>query len=348
MNSVNKIKKGIRAYGFDPGLLPMGKNNSISDVFGVSVGHVTKIQGKDIRTGLTLIDPGIKNLFRNKIPAAISIGNGSGKVAGISQVEELGTLEAPIVLTSTHSVGKVMRGVIELVLKNTRGLERFETVNVVVGETNDGMLNDIRADVLDDKDIEKAYKNRTKDVAMGNVGAGTGTRAFAWKGGIGTSSRIIKVGNKKYTVGALVQTNFGGSLTIMGVPIGELLSKNDYSFLKDIHDGSCMIVIATDAPLDARQLKRLAKRGFFGMARTGSIMATASGDYSIAFSVNRNVSKPIEDKDLNPFFLAVVESVEESIYNAIFVAETMTGITGFTREAIPKDEVVSLLRKYGK
>ncbi|HEY4511603.1 MAG TPA: P1 family peptidase [Candidatus Paceibacterota bacterium] len=348
MKKVGNSKKGIREYGCTPGLLPAGKSNSISDVSGVTVGHVTKIQGGTIRTGLTLVDPGVPNLFRNKVPAAIAVGNGFGKLTGLSQVEELGTIETPIVLTNTLAVGKVMRGVVDLVIKNTPDLKDFETINAVVGETNDGILNDIQADILDGKDVADAYNNRTKKVGMGNVGAGTGTRAFSWKGGIGTSSRVITIHKKKYVVGALVQTNFGGSLTIMGVPVGEILGKNDYQFLKKTLDGSCMIVLATDAPLDARQLKRVAKRGLLGMVRTGSIMAHGSGDYSIAFSTDVGAIERVKESDLTPFFLAAVEAVEESIYNALFTAETLSGKGGAVLEALPSDEIVALLRKYEK
>lgn len=346
MKKANQIKQGIRQHGFVPGFLPVGANNSITDVAGVTVGHITKIEGDSIRTGLTLIDPGVPNLFRNKVPAAITIGNGFGKLTGISQVEELGTIETPIVLTNTLAVGKVMRGVVDLVMKNTPDLGEAETINAVVGETNDGILSDVHADVLDGMDVIEAYKKRTKEVEMGNVGAGTGTRAFSWKGGIGTSSRVVTQNKKQYTLGALVQTNFGGSLNIMGVPVGEQLGKNDYNFLKKTPDGSCMIVIATDAPFDARQLKRIARRGLLGMVRTGSVMSQGSGDYCIAFSTAPTSIKKIDDSEITPFFLAAVEVVEESIYNALFAAEAMKGRKGNTLEALPKEVVLNMLKKY--
>ncbi len=343
---IKKIKKRFCDYGFKVGFLAAGKKNSITDVEGVMVGHLTKIEGQNCRTGVTLIDPGVPNLYRQKLPAGIAVGNGFGKLTGISQVEELGTLEAPIALTNTLAVGKVMRGVVNLAIENTKDLAATETISPVVGETNDGLLNDIHADSVNENDVVKAYKNRSSDVEVGNVGAGTGTRAFSWKGGIGTSSRLVKVAKKTYTVGVVTQTNFGGSLSIMGVPIGQLLGNNDYPFAETTPDGSCMIVLATDAPLDARQLKRLAKRALLGMVRTGSIMATGSGDYAIAFSVTKSL--PLNDSDLNPLFLAAVEAAEESIYDALFAAETMTGRNGASLKALPKEKVITLIKKYGR
>lgn len=342
----NKILQQFNRLGFTVGLLPSGKLHSISDVPGVTVGHVTKISGKGTRTGVTLIDPGIKNLFRNKIPGAIYVGNGFGKLSGISQVEELGTIETPIVLTNTLAVGPAMRGLVELVIKNTPDIKPSETINAIVGETNDGILNQIHKDVISKKDIARAFAARSDDVKVGNVGAGTGTRAFSWKGGIGTASRIVTINKKQYAIGVLVQTNFGGSLSILGVPIGQILKKNDFQEITPKKpDGSCMIVVATDVPVDSRQLKRIAKRAFLGMIRTGSIAAHGSGDYAIAFSTHQS-QKNIPDSALNQIFLAAVESTEEAIYDALFAAKTLKGRDGNILEALPQKKVIELLQKY--
>lgn len=337
----------FRDYGFRPGFLPTGKLNLISDVPGVKVGHKTKHESDDVRTGVTIIDPGVKNLFRTKLPAAVSVGNGFGKMAGTTQIQELGTLETPIALTNTLAVGPVLRGLVDLVVANTKDLKPIETINAVVGETNDGLLNRIHKNSILGEEVYQAYTARRKDFALGCVGAGTGTRAFAWKGGIGSASRRIKLNGKSYTVGALVQTNFGGSLTIMGVPIGQQLGKTDFDSFIHAPDGSCMIVLATDAPLSDRQLRRLAKRGLVGMTKTGSVMANGSGDYAIAFATKKQGG--IDDNDLNTFFLAAVEAVEESIYDALFLAQTTVGRDGEKLEALPIDMVVERLREvYGK
>lgn len=336
---------------FTVGFLPSGERGSICDVEGVRVGHLTKIEGVDVRTGVTVVDPGAKNLYRNKLPAAVYVGNGYGKLAGSTQVEELGTLEAPIALTNTLAVGPVLRGVVDVVIKNTPDLKPTETINVVVGETNDGILNTIHTNTITSADTEAAYRACSTNVAGGNVGAGTGTRAFSWKGGIGGASRVVMIGGKKYTIGILIQTNFGGSLTILGVPIGTLLGKNDFADILPLPDGSCMIVVATDAPFSARQLKRLAKRAFLGLIRTGSIVAPGSGDYVIAFSTNRagvegsEAGACLPDSDLTPFFLGAVEAAEEAVYDALFCAETLSG-RGNTLEALPFTRVVDLLKKY--
>lgn len=354
MKSKNQ-KKRFRDYGFKPGFLPIGRNNTITDVKGVLVGHTTKIKGQNIRTGVTVIDPGTNNLFRDKLPAAIAVGNGFGKLAGITQVEELGTIETPIALTNTLAIGPVMRGIVDIVIEETSDLLETETINAVVGETNDGLLNNIHKDIITKQDVWAAYQSCSNKTEIGNVGAGTGTRAFSWKGGIGTSSRIIKVSNKKYTVGVLVQTNFGGALNIMGVPIGRLLHKTDFdSFLNPSGDGSCMIVIATDAPFTSRQLKRIAKRSFVGLVRTGSVLSHGSGDYSITFSTNREglestglTGKCINDQELTKFFLGAAEAVEESVYEALFAAETMQGRNKNILKALPIEKVIKILKRYG-
>lgn len=343
---MKKIQR-FRDYGFNPGLLPTGAKNIISDVSGVTVGHCTKVEGEDVRTGVTIIDPGVDNLFRNKLPAAVSVGNGFGKMAGSTQVQELGTIETPIALTNTLAVGPVLRGLVDLTLANTPDLKPYETINGVVGETNDGLVNRIHKNVITGDDVRRAYDARTDNFALGCVGAGTGTRAFAWKGGIGSASRQMTVNGKEYIVGALVQTNFGGNLTVMGVPIGQRLGKTDFDTFIHAPDGSCMIVLATDAPLTDRQLGRLAKRGLVGMTKTGSVMANGSGDYAVAFSTQ--TQGQVRDDDLNPFFLAAAESVEESIYDALFTAKTTVGRDGEELEALPVKKVVKMLKDvYGE
>lgn len=348
-------KKRFAEYDFHQSILPAGKHNRITDVNGVRIGHYTKIEDEDVRTGITIIDPGIANLFNNKIPAAIAVGNGYGKLVGSTQVRELGTLEAPIGLTNTLAVGTVMRGIIDIVLAEDESVGPTDSINAVVGETNDGLLNDLHRDVLSKEDVRKAYDARSLEVDIGNVGAGTGTRAFSWKGGIGTSSRLIETGGVKHTLGVLVQTNYGGALTIHGVPVWRWFKKSDFDSLviekKD--GGSCVVVIATDAPLTSRQLGRIARRAFLGLARTGSVLSGTSGDYAIAFTTNRNgiegsgnTNACLADSQLNGLFLAAVESTEEAVYDALFAAETMRGRVGNTLEALPVHMVVEILKKH--
>ena len=345
--------KRLRDFGFTPGLLPAGELNRISDVAGVLVGHVTRIEGDRIRTGVTLIDPGTPNLYHDKQPAAVAVGNGFGKMVGVTQINELGTLESPIALTNTLAVGPAMHGVVELVLRITRNIGPNMTVNAVVGETNDSIVNDSHQIVITKADVAAAYEARCREFALGAVGAGTGTCAFLWKGGIGSASRRVAIAKKEYVVGALLQTNFGGSLTIMGVPVGQLLGSTDFdTFLPARGDGSCMMILATDAPLSARQLGRLARRAMLGLGRTGSVMGHGSGDYALVFSTSRagvegaDARKCIPDADLNPFFLATVETVEESVYDSMFTARTVTGRDNNKLEQIPVDRVVEILRKY--
>lgn len=342
-------QKRIRDFGLIPGLLPAGPTNLLSDVVGVKVGHYTVHKAPKVHTGVTVIDPGVSTIYRNKLPAAIVIGNGYGKLVGSTQVAELGTLETPIALTNTLAVGPVMRGVADVVLADTPDLLPYETINAVVGETNDGLVNNIHELHIASADVQAAYEARRTDFALGSVGAGTGTRAFSWKGGIGSASRLVEYKGKTYTVGALAQTNFGGALTIMGVPVGEKLGETDFNgsvqrFLQK-PDGSCMIVVATDAPLDSRQLKRLARRALIGMTRTGSVMANSSGDYAIAFSTSRDPSAVTEDNnDLNQFFLAAAEATEESIYDALFLAATTVG-DRVTLEQLPVEQVVEMVKE---
>ncbi len=347
-------KKRFFEYDFRVGSLPSGEKNSITDVGGVLVGNFTKIEGDDIRTGITVIDPGIENLFQKKLPAAFWAGNGAGKVTGNTQIEEFGTIEAPIGLTNTLAVGTVARGLVDLVIQNTPNLEKTDTINIFVGETNDGFLNAIHKDSLTKEDAGEAYAARSKEFQIGNVGAGTGTRSFTWKSGLGTSSRVIEVGNQKYTLGILTQPNFRGELTILGVPVGRILEKEAAETpLKD--DGSCMIVVATDAPLTSRQLKRVAKRALIGLTRTGSVMLSGSGDYVIAFSTSRaglegsgETRQCLEEEVLSKFFYGVADGAEESIYDSLFAAETMTGRDGNKFNALPKEKVIEILKIYGK
>lgn len=340
----------IRDLGVKPGVLPTGKWNAITDVAGVAVGHRTIVEGDGIRTGVTAILPHGGNLFQKKVPAAVYVGNGFGKAAGFLQVRELGNLETPIVLTNTLAVGAAVGGVVAWTLARP-GNEAVRSVNAVVGETNDGQLNDIRARRVAERDVLAAIESaRGGPVEEGSVGAGTGTAALGWKGGIGTSSRVLPGKLGGYTVGALVQSNFGGVLTIDGARIGELLGR--YSFREDLRtgagsrgDGSCMIVLATDAPLSARNLERLARRAVLGLARAGSFMANGSGDFVIAFSTKNleehSPAKPTRQVEemgndfVSPLFLAAVESVEEAVYDSLTKATTVTGFQGHTIEAIP-------------
>lgn len=350
-----------RDLGITPGVFSPGAHNAITDVPQVRVGHVTRIEGASIRTGVTAILPHGGNLFQDKPPAAVFVGNAFGKLAGSTQVEELGNLESPILLTNTLAVGAVMEGVVQWTLAQP-GNEKVRSVNALVGETNDGGLNDIRGLHIKSSDATSAIENaRVGPVAEGNVGAGTGCEAFGWKGGIGTSSRLLPKRHGGYHVGVLVQANYGGVLTIDGLPLGKLLGKHAYA--RDVAsshsspgDGSCMIVVATDAPLDARSLKRLAARAIFALARTGSSYSNGSGDYAIAFSTAPEVrvrygaddleNRPTLPNDqLSPLFQATLEATEEAVYNALLQAETMTGRDGRTVEALPLDRLTELLRK---
>ena len=359
-----------RDVGLKIGILPVGPLNSITDVSGVAVGHTTIIQGDNVRTGVTAILPHSGNLFQEKVAGAIYVGNGFGKLAGSTQVNELGEIETPILLTSTLAVPKVADFLIDFMLA-LPGNENVQSINPLVAETNDGFLNDIRGRHFTRDDVFNAIKNaKTGAVDEGSVGAGTGTVAFGWKGGIGTSSRKLPASLGGYTLGVLVQTNFGGVLTIDGVPVGQELGK---FYLKDVvsasnskseiqdpgsADGSIIIVIATDAPLDHRQLRRLAERSMSGLARTGSSMSNGSGDYAIAFSTaaeNRvsanedlRTAKVLGNDAMSPLFQAVIETTEEAIYNSLFRATTITGKDKRIVEALPIDKVKQLLQKYNK
>ncbi|MGA0557283.1 P1 family peptidase [Larkinella sp. VNQ87] len=344
-----------RAYGIRFGVLPTGPLNAITDVPGVRVGQVTLQEGQSVRTGVTAILPHDGNLFQQKCPAAIYIGNGFGKLAGYSQVEELGTLETPIVLTNTLGVPTAADALIDYTLAQP-GNGQVRSLNPVVGETNDGGLNDIRSRPVTKMHVLEAIRQaKTGPVEEGNVGAGTGTVCFGFKGGIGTASRKLPASLGGYTVGVLVQTNFGGVLQIAGVPVGIELGK--FSF-KEKLDGSCMMVVLTDAPLDARNLKRLAKRAFLGLARTGGIASNGSGDYVIAVSTANRIPnssqssfdelKVLRNDDASPCFLAAIEATEEAIINSLFAARTLTGHRGSRVEQLPVDKVVEIMRKAGQ
>jgi D-aminopeptidase len=349
--------------GLKVGILPTGPLNAITDVAGIEVGHTTIINGDNVRTGVTAILPHSGDLYRDKVPGAIFVGNGFGKLTGSTQVDEMGEIETPIVLTNTASVPRVADAVTTYIL-TLPGNENVLSVNPVIGETNDGYLNDIRGRHITPDDVFAAInKAKTGPVEEGNVGAGTGTVAFGWKGGIGTSSRKLPQNLGGYSVGVLVQTNFGGVLSIAGAPVGQELGRYylhnelQQDNGKDKADGSCMIIIATDAPIDARNLRRLATRAWLGMARTGSAASNGSGDYAIAFStapqlrIHTSEKSPTRHAELltndamSPLFLAVIEATEEAIYNSMFRATTMSG-NGHTVEGLPIDKTIEILREH--
>jgi D-aminopeptidase len=349
--------------GLKVGILPTGPLNAITDVAGVEVGHTTIINGENVRTGVTAVLPHSGNLYRDKVPGAIFVGNGFGKLTGSTQVDEMGEIEIPIVLTNTASVPRAADAVTTYIL-TLPGNEDVVSVNPVVGETNDGYLNDIRGRHITAEDVFAAIKTaKAGPVEEGNVGAGTGTVAFGWKGGVGTSSRKLPQTLGGYTVGVLVQTNFGGVLTIAGAPVGQELGQYylhkelQQGSTKDKADGSCLIIIATDAPVDARNLRRLAARAWLGMARAGSAASNGSGDYAIAFStapqlrIHTSEKPPTRHLELltndamSPLFLAVIEATEEAIYNSMFRATTMSG-NGHTIEALPIDKTMEILRRH--
>lgn len=351
----------IRDAGITPGVLPTGPLNAITDVAGVKVGHRTLIKGDSVRTGVTAILAHDGNLFAEKVPAAAYTGNGFGKAAGLEQVRELGNLESPILLTNTLDVGTALAAGVKWTLQQPDN-ESVRSVNVVVGETNDGYLNDIRGQHVSEEDVFQAIESaQTGTVIEGSVGAGTGTSAFGFKGGIGTASRMLPHALGGWTVGALVQANFGGVLTIDGLRVGQALEQYDFreelatgstAIGRDPEDGSIMIVIATDAPLGSRNLERLARRAPLGIARTGGYMSNGSGDFVLAFSVAERLlhadAEPVRARarlandHTSALFLAVVEAVEEAIYNALAAAGSMTGVDGHRREGLPLEQVQSL------
>lgn len=351
----------LRDYGITIGLLPPGALNSITDVEGVKVGHTTLIVGDSIRTGVTAIIPHGGNIFREKVPAAIHIGNGFGKLAGYSQVKELGNIETPVVLTNTLSVATATDALITYTL-GLSGNGDVRSVNSVVGETNDGFLNDIRGRHVKQQHVLDAIKNAsTGAVTEGNVGAGTGTICFGFKGGIGTSSRVLPKSLGGYTVGVLVQTNFGGTLEIAGVPVGKELGNYPFRDAIGKADGSCMIVVITNAPIDARNLERIAKRSIMGLAKTGGIASNGSGDYVIAMSVAKGnlvngnndagsvyKTEVLSNDAMTPVFMATIEATEEAIINSLFAAGTMTSKGGKKIEALPVPKVLEIMKKYNR
>jgi D-aminopeptidase len=339
-------------------VFPPGPLNAITDVAGVRVGHTTIIDGDRVRTGVTAVIPHAGNLFQEKVPGAVFVGNAFGKLAGSTQVDELGTIETPVLLTNTLSVGVAVAASAVWTLAQP-GNEGVRSVNAVVGETNDGGLNDIRRQCVTQEHVLAAIAAaREGPVEEGSVGAGTGTQCFGWKGGIGTASRAVPSGGARYTLGVLVQTNFGGVLTIDGVPVGQRLGRHAFGPSppgsgQDAADGSCMIVVATDAPIDARDLKRLAARAVFGLARTGSSFSHGSGDYAIAFSTDAGMRSAMGGRTpaariilpsdaISPLFQAALEATEEAVYNSLFRAASMEG-NGRKVDAIPLDRVRELL-----
>ena len=345
-----------RAMGFVTGEMATGLFNAITDVPGVAVGHKTLIRGDSVRTGVTAILPHQGNLFQEKVPAAISVFNAFGKLAGYTQVKELGNIETPVILTNTLNVGTAVEAVVQYTLQQ-EGNRDVRSVNAVVGETNDGGLNDIRGMHVKREDVWEAIRSAAGGaVAEGCVGAGTGTVAFGFKGGIGTSSRILpEWDGKVYTVGVLVQTNFGRDLVIHGVPVGYELRKR----AEENRSGSCMIVIATDAPLSERNLERMANRAFIGMGRTTTVMSNSSGDYAIAFSIAYRiphrcdsatypVPRLLSNDRMTTLFRAVEEATEEAIYNSLFMAVTTSGSNNNLIEALPVKKVMKIVNKYGR
>jgi D-aminopeptidase len=356
----NDNRPRARELGIRIGILATGKLNSITDVAGVRVGHRTLIQGDAVRTGVTAVLPHGDNLFQSKVPAAIYVANGFGKFVGSTQVAELGVLETPIVLTNTLSTFAAADAVVAWSLKQ-KGNEDVRSVNPVVGECNDGYLNDIRGQHVQSSDVVQAIHDaQSGAVSEGCVGAGVGTQCMGWKGGIGTSSRMLPLTLGGYTVGVLVQTNFGGQLMVDGAPVGQELGR---FFLKEAvagqEHGSCIVIVATDAPLDARQLSRLAKRATLGLGAVGSPITHGSGDYVLAFSTNENLRQRfasddavetrtvLRDDRLSPLFQAVREATEEAVLNSLLKATTTTGRDGHRVEAIDPVDVVRICRKFG-
>ena len=355
-----------RELGIQVGVFPTGVHNAITDVSGVQVGHSTVVQAPNVRTGVTAILPHAENAYISRVPAALHVGNGYGKLLGVTQVRELGELETPILLTCTLCVWKAADAMVEWMLEQT-GMENVRSLNAFVGETNDGRLNDIRSRPIEPEHVFAALESASGGpVAEGGVGAGAGTVAFGWKGGIGTSSRVLPSSLGGYTVGVLVQSNFGGILQIGGAPVGKELGQ--YAFANQVgHDdeydpdtdlqewGSIMIVVATDAPVSDRNLERIARRAIMGLSRTGSYASNGSGDYVIAFSTSEEVRRSdgdgmhrysdLSNSNVSALFEATLEATEEAIYNSLFMAESVTS-NGRTVEALPVEETVDILRRY--
>lgn len=351
----------MREFGIETGVLKPGPLNAITDVPGVKVGHVTLIIGDNIRTGVTALLPHEGNIYQEKVPAAVYAANAYGKLMGSTQIDELGNLETPIILTNTLSVPTAADALIDYIL-SLPGNERVGSINAVVGETNDGWLNDIRGRHVKKEHVIEAIKiARSGPVEEGAVGAGTGTTCFGFKGGVGTASRKLPESRGGYTVGVLVQTNHGGVLQINGYPVGTRLDKYFMqNALEGSAEGSCMVVLATDAPLDSRNLKRLAKRALLGIVRTGGFYSNASGDYAIAFStapglrISQRSSSPtqtieiLQNSQMSPLFMAAAEACEEAILNSLFKAQTMKGWQGHKAEALPLDKLKKIMEEAPK
>ena len=355
----SEARPRARDLGLAPGVFAPGPLNAITDVTGVSVGHATLVVGDNVRTGVTVVVPHAGNVFQDKVAGAVFVGNAFGKLAGSTQVDELGTIETPIALTNTLSVGAVMDGLVRWTLDQPGNLN-VRSVNALVGETNDGGLNDIRGQHVRPQHVLNALKvASTGPVVEGSVGAGTGTQAFGWKGGIGTASRQLAASLGGYTLGVLVQSNYGGVLTMGGAPLGQLLGRYAYQprpEKPEFGDGSCMIVVATDAPIDARDLKRVAARAIYGLARTGSSYSNGSGDFAIAFSTaselrTRCGSATLQARTLlptdgvSPLFQAALEATEEAVYNSLLKATSVTSRWG-SAEALPVERVRAILKGY--
>jgi len=336
----------IRDWGIAIGILPTGPNNAITDVAGVRVGQVTLSREGIINTGVTAIVPHGGNIFREKVPAAVVVGNGFGKLTGALQVNELGELESPIVLTCTLCVGKAWDAIADYLL-SLPGNEEVRSVNPVVAETNDGMLSDIRKRPVAHEDVLRAIREaHGGSVEEGSVGAGRGTVAFGFKGGIGTASRHLPANLGGYTLGVLVQSNFAGVLSIAGAPVGQSLGKHFLTreLAQSRGDGSIIIVVATDAPMDHRLLQRVGRRALLGLGRTGSPMTNGSGDFVIAFSTGKG--SPISNENASPLFQACVEATEEAIYNSLFKATAVRGPSG-TIEPLPLTKTREILKQHG-
>jgi len=358
--SADQMRPRAREAGVVTGILPPGPHDAITDVSGVRVGHATVVAGDDTRTGVTVILPHSGNIFQEKVPAAIVVANGFGKLVGISQVEELGTLETPVALTGTLNVWRVADALTDWVL-GLPGNDDVLSVNPVVGECNDGYLSDTRLRPVGRDHVLAALGSASSGkVPEGCVGAGAGTRCLGWKSGIGTASRKLPPSLGGWTVGVLVQSNFSsGVLTVAGVPVGVELGRHSFrDELAERERGSCMLVIATDAPLDARQLRRMAARMPMGLARVGTFASNGSGDYAVAFTANPDCRVPndaggtrtvpvLADDDLSQLFLAVVEGTEEAVLNSLFAATTTRGFEGHIVEALPIDRVLEILRRRG-
>jgi len=352
-------RPSARELGIDVGIFLPGPKNSITDVSGVKVGHFTLWEGEEVRTGVTAVLPHSKNIFQDKVPSGIYVGNGFGKATGLSQIEELGNLETPILITNTLSVPACASALIDYVL-NSEGNQQVRSVNPVVFETNDGYLNDIRGRHIKKEHVFEAIEKASeKVVEMGAVGAGTGTHCMSFKGGVGSSSRVLLESFGGFTIGVLVVTNFGGVLEINGAPVGRELGRFHYKdkLLKD-DQGSCVIVIATDAPLSSRNLKRLAKRAILGVAKCGFFSSNGSGDYAVAFSVepklrikhspekNKREVELLYNEKISPLFLATVEATQEAVYNSLLKAKTVKGKDGHLLEAVPVEKVKKICEKY--